>query len=362
MHRRSVLLNPGPVTLSERVRSALTRGDWCHREAEFATLTREINQRLARVYPQMAEGFEAVTITGSGSAAVEGMLHAFAPVDGATLVVSNGVYGERMVAMLAAQGKAHWTTQGDWLSSIDIRQVEALLTAHPQITHVATVQHETTTGRLNDLDTLGRLCKTRGLSLLVDAVSSFGAENIEPEAWNLAALASTANKCLHGVPGLSFVLARASCWSADSPATSVYLDLHRYHRAQHGDGFSPFTQAVQVAFALSEALAELEDEGGWRERQRSYSRRAEVFADTLHTAGVEPLLPSGTCSAVLRAWKLPSHLGYEQLHDRLKSQGIVIYAGQGNLQEQVFRIAHMGDIDGELDHVKRVLSECLRAP
>ena len=360
MNHRSVLLNPGPVTLSERVRSALLHGDWCHREAEFATLTRDINQRLARVYPQMADDFEAVTITGSGSAAVEGMLHAFAPADSATLVVANGVYGDRMATMLAAQGKAHWSTQGDWLSPIDTGQVEALLNTHPQITHVATVQHETTTGRLNDLNAVGRLCKMRGLSLLVDAVSSFGAEHIEPEAWNLSALAATANKCLHGVPGLSFVLARASDWRADSPATSVYLDLHRYHRTQHGDGFSPFTQAVQAAFALREALAELDDEGGWRKRRRSYSRRADAFADTLHTAGVEPLLPDESCSAVLRAWMLPSYLSYERLHDCLKNRGIVIYAGQGALDGQLFRIAHMGDIDGELDHVRQALSKCLR--
>ena len=128
MSHRMVLLNPGPVNLSERVRSALTRGDWCHREPEFADLTRDINGRLERLYSGTADCFEAVTITGSGTAVVEGMLHSFAPREAATLVVSNGVYGERIASMLAAQGKAHFCTKGAWLEPIDLRQVETLCT------------------------------------------------------------------------------------------------------------------------------------------------------------------------------------------------------------------------------------------
>ncbi len=168
MSHRQVLLNPGPVTLSKRVRSALTRGDWCHREPEFADLTRDINRRLERIYPDMAERFEAVTITGSGTAAVEGMLQCFAPREGATLVASNGVYGERIASMLAAQGKPHSSTTGEWLEPIDMQRVEALLDEHPEITHVVTVHHETTNGRLKDLESQGALCKTRGLSLHLD--------------------------------------------------------------------------------------------------------------------------------------------------------------------------------------------------
>ncbi len=361
MSHRQVLLNPGPVTLSDRVRSALTRGDWCHREPEFAELMRDINARLERVYSEMKGSFEAATLTGSGTSAVEGMLHSFAPREAATLVVSNGVYGERMASMLAAQEKAHWNTEGSWLEPIDMRRVEALLDEHPEITHVVTVHHETTTGRLNDLEALGSLCGTRRLSLLLDCVSSFGAEAIDVDGWNVTALAGTANKCLHASPGLAFVLARTELWDPDAVAGSVYLNLHRYHAAQHGDGFSPFTQAVQVAFALQEALAELEDEGGWRERGRSYHRRARVLADTLYAGNVETLLPDADYSAVLWSWVLPDDWTYARLHDALKQRDIVIYAGQGDLSGRIFRISHMGDIDRELERVSRVFADCFPA-
>lgn len=342
---RQILLNPGPVTLSERVRKALTAGDWCHREPEFAALTREINTGLARVYAPMAADFEAVCLTGSGTAAVEAMLVNFAPDDGLTLVLANGVYGERMAAILAAHRKPHELIQRAWEAPLDPVALAERLASGPRVTHVAAVQHETTTGRLNDLDAIGALCREHGAALLLDAVSSFGAEAIDAEAWNLAALAATANKCLHGVPGISFVLARSALWQAlAGRAGSVYLDLAAYHAGQHGDGYSPFTQAVQVAFALREALAELADSGGWQARRAAYLERARQIHAQLAALGVRTLLDPADYSAVLWSYRLPDDDSYARIHDALKADGFVIYAGQGELARRVFRIAHMGDI------------------
>ena len=359
---RQILLNPGPVTLTSRVRSALVRGDWCHREPEFARLVREINQRLVRVHPGFEADYRAVTLAGSGTAAVEAMLATFAPDAGHTLVAANGVYGERMARMLEAHGKPFRTVREAWTSGIDVAAISRELDTSPGITHIAVVHHETTTGRLNDLDALGALCRQRGITLLLDAVSSFGAERIDAASWNVGALAATANKCLHGVAGLSFVLARDDLWSAPAArAGSVYLDLHGYHAAQHGDGFSPFTLPVQVAFAFREALAEHEDEGGSEARRLVYAGRAARVAATLGDAGVTTLLPSDEYSSVLWSWKLPEGHGYATLHDALKAEGFVIYAGQGDLGAQIFRIAHMGDIQpADLARLCDALSRTLR--
>ena len=355
---RQVLLNPGPVTLTDRVRKALTRGDWCHREPEFAALMQSINRRLVSVYAETTADFEAATLTGSGTAAVEGMVQSFAPLDSKTLVVSNGVYGERIAAMLAKQSKPFVCTDGAWLEPIDMSQVIAMLDSNDDISTIITVHHETTTGRLNDLAALGALCKARNLDLLLDAVSSFGAESIDFNGWNVAAVAATANKCLHSVPALSFVLARKKLWQRESFASSVYLDLHSYHKAQHATGFSPFTQSVQPAFALDEALSELQDQGGWQQRGASYRTRANKIAATLNTLAVKTLLPSAEYSCVLWTWVLPEGWTYERLHDVLKQQGFVIYAGQGELASSVFRIAHMGDIDMDIERLCSALAEC----
>ncbi len=342
---RQILLNPGPVTLSERVRNALVAGDWCHREPEFAALSKEINAELARVYPALEADYRAVSFTGSGTAAVEAMLANFAADDGLTLVLANGVYGERMAAILAAHGKPHEVVKRAWQAPLDLPALAQRLASGPRLTHVATVHHETTTGRLNELEAVGALCREHAVPLLLDAVSSFGAESIDAEAWHLAALAATANKCLHGVPGLSFVLARTSLWQ-DPPGRpgSVYLDLGRYYASQHGDGYSPFTQAVQAAFALREALAELADGGGWQARRATYLQRARRIHAQLSALGVRTLLDPADYSTVLWSYRLPDGDRYARIHDELKAEGFVIYAGQGELAHRIFRIAHMGDI------------------
>lgn len=358
---RTILLNPGPVTLTERVRGALLRGDWCHREPEFAGLMQEINRRLATVHEPLAADYAAVVLTGSGSAAVEGMLASFAPEEAHTLVIANGVYGTRMARMLTAHRRPHRVLVHDWLAGVDLGRVEQALAEEPRTTHIAVVHHETTTGRLNDLAALGRFCRERGLQLLLDGVSSFGAEELAGADWNLAAVAATANKCLHGVPGLSFVLARRELWaSPPAHAGSTYFDLHTYHRAQHAEGFSPFTQAVQVAFALREALAEHAEQGGWHARRALYRSRAERVSTTLTRLGLESLLPPAAFSSVLWSWRLPPGRTYTGLHERLKARGFIIYAGQGHLSPEIFRIAHMGDIQpGDLDRLDVALTEAL---
>jgi 2-aminoethylphosphonate-pyruvate transaminase len=358
--KRSILLNPGPVTLSDGVRNALHRGDWCHREPEFADLTRDINGRLVRVYREMAGTFDAVMLTGSGTSAVEAMLASFAPQDSTTLVVANGVYGERMAKILVAHGKPHTVVASAWGEVMDIDKVRSELDMQPEISHVVAVHHETTTGRLNDMSELGELCREQGVKLMLDAVSSFGAEAINVDEWNVAALAGTANKCLHGVPGISFVLARKAMWKENlQPASSVYLDLAAYYQGQHGEGFSPFTQSVQAAFALRQALEELEDEGGWEQRRSNYRRRAGRIAVTLKELGLETMLPPEEYSCVLWSWLLPQGLSYSDVHAALKAEGFVVYAGQGDFSKQIFRIAHMGDIHkDDMDRLDVALRSC----
>lgn len=348
---RTILLNPGPVTLSDRVRNAMLSDDWCHREPEFASLTKWINDTLVNVYSSTGADFESVILTGSGTSAVEAMLATFAPDKAKTMVVTNGVYGERMARILSLHRKPHVVVSASATEPVDLAAVKSSLADDKSIRYVATVHHETTTGRLNNIEELSAICHDAGVQLLVDAVSSFGAEAIEAKSWNVAALAATANKCLHGIPGISFVLARRELWNEKTTqAGSVYLDLRNYHATQHGDGYSPFTQSVQAAFALREALLEFAEEGGWVGRRKMYRERAAKIYAAMQNCGVQGLLPADDCSCVLRSYRLPDGVSYQDLHAELKSNGYVIYAGQGKLASSIFRIANMGDIrPSELD-------------
>lgn len=343
-----ILLNPGPVTLSARVRNALLREDVCHREPEFAQMTMKVRDGIERVYPCSSASYVAVLLTSSGTGAVEAMLSTFAPRDRATLIVSNGVYGERMGTMLAQQGKPYVPVASPWTEPINIGNVADALDSHPEVTEVAVVHHETTTGRLNRLDDLASLCLDRKLNLLVDGVSSFGGEDIPLERWRPRAVAGTANKCLHGIPGISFVLCEQSALGGNgSMATTLYLDLLRYYREQV-KGWSPFTQSVQGFFALQEALHEFFEQGGWAARHQRYRHLSDQVRCILDKLGVQALLPAGENSATLTAYQIPRGDSYQRIHDVLKSKGFVIYAGQGNLQRNIFRIANMGAI-GDAD-------------
>ena len=339
-----ILLNPGPVTLTPCVRNALMGEDLCHRESEFADMTLEILERLARVYPEAQTNYEAVLLTGSGTAAVEAMLATLAPSDGHTLVASNGVYGERMAEMLRRQSKPHTQISAAWEAPVDIAAVEQALAADRGITHVVTVHNETTTGRLNNIVALAEICSKYNVKILLDAVSSFAGEHIDFSGWPLEAVAATANKCLHGAPGVSFVLVQKSRLAEDvSNSPSLYLDLLAYYKLQ-GQGWSPFTQAVPACRALLEALKETEEMGGWSERHKRYLELSGSLRAHLLSLGVEALIARESGAAMLTAFDLPEGVSYSDLHDNLKKSGFVIYAGQGNMADRIFRIANMGAI------------------
>jgi 2-aminoethylphosphonate-pyruvate transaminase len=343
-----ILLNPGPVTMTDRVRTALAGEDVCHREPEFRELVKRVRSKITSVYG--APGYTSVLVGGSGTAAVETMLSVI-PAGARSLVVANGVYGERMASMLRAQGKPHEVVTSAWTSPIDLAAVDAAL-ARGGFAFVLAVHHETTTGRLNDVAALGALARKHSVPLLLDAVSSFAGEEIRFEDWNLEALAATANKCIHGAPGVAFVLVRDTALARPSGATSVYLDLHK-HAAEQAKGGAPFTLPTHVSFALEAALDELEASGGWRKRHALYAARSSRVRSALRELGVALLLESDTVSgATLTAFCLPEGKTYEALHAHLKKDGFVIYAGQGKFDGAIFRIAVMGEIpERDLDRL-----------
>ncbi|WP_153102001.1 2-aminoethylphosphonate aminotransferase [Paraburkholderia hayleyella] len=336
-----LLLNPGPVTLSERVRRSLLQPDLCHRESEFFALQDEARARLLDVYQLDPAEWSVALLTGSGTAAVESMIASLVPENGKLLVLENGVYGERISQMASQYRIAHEVLRGDWMAPLDLEQIAAALKADEGITHVAAIHHETTTGRLNDLPGLSALCQAHGVRLLLDGVSSFGAEAIGFSLDGpLDAVAATANKCLHGVPGVAFTLVRRRAL-AEAASRVFYLDLGRLVRLQEQRN-TPFTPAVHACYALVEALRELADEGGWQARHARYAALAEQVRVGLAQYGIDSVLPVAASSVVLRAYRLPPGVTYAQLHDALKASGFVIYAGQGGLSAELFRVSTMG--------------------
>jgi len=344
------LLNPGPVTLTERVRRALLCQDLCHREPQFAEMMSTVRKGLAEVYPDTAGDYTSVLFTGSGTAAVEAMVGSLVPAEGGkALVICNGIYGERMLSMLQMHRKPHVAMQHAWTEGIRLQELESTLGADRSITHVVAVHHETTTGRLNPVHEFIAICRQRNVRLLLDAVSSFGGEPLDLSNDSpIDAIASTANKCLHGVPGISFVLTRESAMRrAPSASPCLYLDLHKNFQAQE-NGAPLFTPAVQVLAALRESLSELHESGGWRARHQTYKKRSQMLRDGLTNFGLKTLLTdTAAYGSTLTSFALPSGVEFETLYDQLRSHRFVIYPGQKTLFKTVFRVAVMGDLSDD---------------
>src|SRR5262245_2232664 len=335
-----ILLNPGPVNVSARVTAALARGDLCHREPECAELLGRIRSRLTQAFAP-AGSFTAIVLTGSGTVALEAAVTSVLSPRGRLVVVSNGVYGERIAAMAEAARLPHTVVAGEWTSQPDLDAVERAVTAS-DVEAVAVVHHETTTGLLNPVEAIGRIARCHGKLLLVDSVSGLAGDALDLDAVGADLVVGTANKCIQGLPGLSFVLVRESAMEriATYPRRSLYLSLAVHHEAARRDS-TPFTPSVQSGYALDEALAELLEEGV-AARVARYGAAAAQLRAGFERLDLSCVLPPAWRSNSITSLHMPAGFTYARLHDGLKARGFVIYEGQGKLARDLFRVANMG--------------------
>lgn len=336
-----VLLNPGPGNTTRAVREALVTPDLCHREVEFFQVMRECREGLVRLAGG-GDAFTAVCFTGSGTAAVEAALCSVVPRGRTLLVVDNGVYGRRMVQMAEAHGMPVEVIRSDIFAPVSPADVEARLAGRPDISHVALVHHETTTGLLNPLPAVAQVAARQGRRLIVDATSSLFGEPLDLTQEGIDFVTASATKCAQGISGVAFVLARKTALEAlkGQPRRSVYLDLYTHYTTQEQDN-TPFTPAVQVFFALRQALRELEQEGV-DARIKRYAENARVLREGMARLGFTILVPEGCRSSILTTFRLLPGLTYDALHDAMKRRGYIIYAGQGDIRTYAFRVANLG--------------------
>ncbi|OIK26890.1 pyridoxal-phosphate-dependent aminotransferase family protein [Streptomyces malaysiense] len=340
-----VLLNPGPAGTSPAVRAAMLRGDLCHREPEFADLLGRLRASVARCLG-VADTHETVLVTGSGTAAMETAVIGSVRAGRKLLVVDNGVYGARLLSMAEAHGIETVVVRAPWTAPVDPGAIAERLRSDGRIDAVACVHHETTTGMLNPIAEIGAIVRDHEAVFLVDAISSTAIESPGLAEAGADIVCGTANKGLHGIPGVSFLLL-STAKGADrvdaAPRRSVYLDPGAQLAAQRA-GDIPFTPAVQTCYALDEAITEYETAGGYEARVGLYRERAAVVRAGFARLGLPVLIEAPHRANSVTALELPTGVTYPALHDELKRRGYVIYAGQGRLSRTHFRIATMGEI------------------
>ena len=202
-----ILLNPGPVCTSEGVKNALMKGDLCHRESEFSTILSNARKKILQAFAPDGNYTTAI-ITGSGTASLEAGICSSVSENKKILIVNNGVYGERISRIASAYKFNKVELKYDWCERPDIKQIEDTVSKDSDIEVVAMVHQETTTGLINPIHEVGAITKKYGRTFFLDSVSGLGGEEIDLVDDNIDICICTANKCIQGLPGLSFVLLR----------------------------------------------------------------------------------------------------------------------------------------------------------
>lgn len=347
-----LLLTPGPLSTTATVRAAMLQ-DSCTWDADYNQgVVEPIRRELVRLAtgPEYESDYSTVLLQGSGSYVVESVLGSAIGVDECLLIINNGAYGARMGEMARCLGLRHHELDCGETTRPEPAAIEAMLARHPEITHLAMVHCETTTGMLNPLEEVAELCQRRGIRLIVDAMSSFGGIPIDMGRLGIEFLISSANKCIQGVPGFGFVIARRAALAACAGrARSVSLDLHaQWQTMEQQGGKWRFTSPTHTVLAFAQALRELDEEGGIEARHQRYSENQRTLVAGMAALGFAPLLPEKWQSPIITAFYSPAHPDYRfaDFYQRLKAQGFVIYPGKVS-QADCFRIGNIGDVTPE---------------
>ena len=340
-----LLLTPGPLSTTKRVRSALFL-DWCTWDDDYNGIVQHIRARLVGLASEQP-GYTAVLMQGSGSFGVESVIGSVLPRGGKLLVLANGAYGQRMATMTRMLGIELVLEDFGELHAPDPDRVAAILQGDPDISHVAMVHCETTTGMLNPVAAVGTVVAAAGRTFIVDAMSSFGGIPLTMEGLHADFLISSANKCIQGVPGFSFIIARQSeLEQCRGRARSHSLDLwDQWNTMEAGHGKWRFTSPTHTVKAFYQALAELDQEGGVEARHRRYSKNQALLVQGMRGLGFQTLLDDPQHSPIITAFCSPDspHYDFGRFYQNLKSRGFVIYPGKVTGAD-TFRIGNIGDV------------------
>ncbi|WP_339911722.1 2-aminoethylphosphonate--pyruvate transaminase [Symmachiella dynata] len=339
-----VLFTPGPLSTSPTVKQAMLRdvGSW---DQEFIDIVQRIrSQLLTLAGVSKSAGYEAVPLQGSGSFGVEAAIGSSVPPGGKMLSLVNGAYGERIVKMAQHLKIDQVVLRTEEHEIPDVEKVRQTLADDADITNVIVVHCETTTGIVNPIEEIGNIVAAAGRIYTVDAMSSFGALPIDLPACHIDYLISSANKCLQGVPGFSFVLARRAVLEAsEGHARSLCLDLLDQWRAFETHGRFRYSPPTHSFLALEQALVELEAEGGMSGRAARYEENRRTLIAGMRRLGFREYLQPEQQSCIISTFHYPADpkFDFDTFYNVLKERGSIIYPGKlGDVD--CFRIGTIG--------------------
>lgn len=343
--RNYLLLTPGPLSTTESVRKAMLQ-DWCTWDKDYNEgVVLPIRRSLLRLAGVSEEEYTSVLMQGSGTYCVEATLGSAVKAEDKLLIIANGAYGQRMATIADYYKLDYILVSLHETEPITADIVRRELETHRGVTHFAMVHCETTTGILNPLKEVSLVIREYPVTFILDAMSSFGGIPVNMKEYGIDFLISSANKCIQGVPGFGFIIARRDKLSeCKGIARSLSLDMYdQWEAMEKGNGKWRFTSPTHVVRAFRQALVELEKEG-LDNRCNRYKENNRILIEGMRSLGFTSLLPDKCQSPVISSFLYPSDtFSFRDFYERLKEKGFVIYPGKIS-DTDTFRIGNIGDV------------------
>ena len=342
------LLTPGPLTTTPAVKEAMLR-DWGSWDADLRAVVGSIRSDLLDI-ADASQGFECVLLQGSGSYGVEAALGSFAPKNKKTLMLTNGAYGERAIKAMSYMNRDFISYETDELEAPSADEVAALLKANPDVGAVFLVQCETTSGIVNPVEDIAAVAQKAGCVVILDAMSSFGAMDLSMKRMGIDVLISSANKCIEGVPGFTYILARRDLLEASQGVShSLSLDLYEQWAYMQKSGQFRYTPPTHILVAFAQALEQHKAEGGAPGRLARYKKTAKAMRDGMRRIGLSPLLGDNETGPIIQTFATPRdpNFDFTRFYEGLKQRGFIIYPGKLT-KKPSFRVGNMGALDHDV--------------
>lgn len=357
------LLTPGPLTTTDTVKKEMLF-DHCTWDDDYKKITTKIRGELLKLAHVSEPEYTAVLMQGSGTFGVESVLTSSVGENDCLLILANGSYGKRMAEIAEYAGLHYHMEEFHYDQIPDAGRVEEILKEHPEITHVSMVHSETTSGILNDIASVTKAVKAAGKTMIVDAMSSFAGVDIPVGELQLDFLISSANKCIQGVPGFSFIICRRKALDqCEGKARSLSLDLYDQWKTMQADGKWRFTSPTHVVLAFAKALEELDEEGGIEARSRRYQENNRYLISHMKAMGFIPYVSEEHQGSIITTFFYPENRNYtfDEMYRYIKERGYAIYPGKVT-DADTFRIGNIGEIYLEdMEKLCRIFREFLQA-
>ena len=355
------LLTPGPLTTTETVKKEMLF-DHCTWDDDYKKITLSIREKLLELAHVSEPEYTVVLMQGSGTFGVEAVLTSVLGEGETLLIAANGAYVERM-GDIAAHGKIPYLMYREEYDKVpSAERIQAILEEHPEITHVSMVHSETTSGILNDIASVAKVVKTAGRTFIVDAMSSFGGVDIPVGELGIDFIISSANKCIQGVPGFSFIICRRDkLIESKGKARSLSLDLYDQWETMNRDGKWRFTSPTHVVLAFAQALKEMEEEGGIPARAKRYRENNKLLIEKMEAMGIRPYIGEEYQGPIITTFFYPEHhqFSFQNMYQYIKDRGYAIYPGKVT-DADTFRIGNIGEIYREdIEKLCQIMKEFL---